>query len=66
MRIRCIWSDNQKVIDFHGPFLVLLHRSENIEFFRNVPVKKVVEDVIIPTLPNVGTALFEVRVEEMQ
>jgi hypothetical protein len=35
-------------------------------FFHSLPLKKVVDDVIIPTLPNVGTALFAVCVEENQ
>jgi hypothetical protein len=34
--------------------------QKKIEFFHSSTIKKVVEDVIIPTLPNVGTALFEV------
>jgi hypothetical protein len=32
--------------------------QKKIEFFHSLSIKKGVEDVIIPTLPNVGTALF--------
>ena len=41
--------------------------QKKIEFFHSLTIKKVVENVIIPTLPNVGTALLEVVcVEEKQ
>jgi hypothetical protein len=66
MRFRSIFSDNQKVMDFMNLSWYYYIDQKKIEFFHSLTIKKVVEDVIIPTLPNVGTALFEVCVEEKQ
>jgi len=44
--------------------LVLLHRSEKIELFHKLLTKRIVDDVIIPTLPNVGNGPVAVCVEE--
>ncbi len=46
--------------------IMLKTKQLNGHFFPQAYEKKVVEDVIIPTLPNVGTALFDVCVEEKQ